>query len=48
MDKYLQTDDAKKERILQMPNFGSLENSFSNWLKPGQCESNEFLAIEVG
>ncbi|XP_026582448.1 beta/gamma crystallin domain-containing protein 1 isoform X1 [Pseudonaja textilis] len=47
MDKYLQTDDAKKERILQMPNFGSLENSFSNWLKPGQCESNEFLAIEA-
>ncbi|ETE68034.1 Absent in melanoma 1 protein, partial [Ophiophagus hannah] len=47
MDKYLQTDDAKKERILQMPNFGSLENSFSNWLKPGQCESNEFLAIET-
>ncbi|KAL7987865.1 hypothetical protein Chor_006784, partial [Crotalus horridus] len=47
MDKYLQTDDAKKERILQMPNFGSLENSFSNWLKPGQCDSNEFLAIEA-
>ncbi|XP_060545096.1 beta/gamma crystallin domain-containing protein 1 isoform X1 [Pantherophis guttatus] len=47
MDKYLQTDDAKRERILQMPNFGSLENSFSNWLKPGQCESNEFLAFET-
>ncbi|KAG8123981.1 hypothetical protein E2320_019320 [Naja naja] len=47
MDKYLQIDDAKKGRILQMPNFGSLENSFSNWLKPGQCESNEFLAIET-
>ncbi|XP_063152894.1 beta/gamma crystallin domain-containing protein 1 [Candoia aspera] len=47
MDKYLQTDDAKKERILQMPNFGNLENSFSNWLKPGQCESNGFLDIET-
>ncbi|XP_070589394.1 beta/gamma crystallin domain-containing protein 1 isoform X2 [Erythrolamprus reginae] len=47
MDKYLQTDDAKKERILQIPNFGSLDNSFPNWLKPGQCESNEFLNIET-
>ncbi|XP_062980908.1 beta/gamma crystallin domain-containing protein 1 [Elgaria multicarinata webbii] len=47
MEKYLQTDDAKKERVLQMPNFGNIDTSFSSWLKPGQHEANSFLDIEV-
>ncbi|XP_042309139.1 beta/gamma crystallin domain-containing protein 1 [Sceloporus undulatus] len=47
MEKYLQTDDAKKERILQIPNFGNLDTSFSSWLKPGQYETNSFLDIEI-
>ncbi|KAH0622186.1 hypothetical protein JD844_024278, partial [Phrynosoma platyrhinos] len=46
MEKYLQTDDAKKERILQVPNFGNFDTSFSSWLKPGQYETNSFLDIE--
>ncbi|XP_061479481.1 beta/gamma crystallin domain-containing protein 1 isoform X2 [Rhineura floridana] len=43
MEKCLQTEDAKKERILQMPNFGKPDTSFSSWLKPGQYEPNGFL-----
>ncbi|XP_062836218.1 beta/gamma crystallin domain-containing protein 1 isoform X3 [Anolis carolinensis] len=46
IEKYLQTDDAKNQRILQMPNFGNLDNSFSSWVKPGQYEPNSFLDIE--
>nr|XP_060609093.1 beta/gamma crystallin domain-containing protein 1 isoform X1 [Anolis sagrei ordinatus] len=46
IDKYLQTDDAKNQRILQMPNFGNLDTGFSSWMKPGQYEPNSFLDIE--
>uniref|UniRef100_A0A8D2IVV0 Crystallin beta-gamma domain containing 1 n=1 Tax=Varanus komodoensis TaxID=61221 RepID=A0A8D2IVV0_VARKO len=44
---YMQTDDAKKEGILQMPNFGNLDLSFSSWLKSGQHEANSFVDTEV-
>ncbi|XP_072854350.2 beta/gamma crystallin domain-containing protein 1 [Pogona vitticeps] len=47
MEKYLQTDDAKKEKILQMPNFGNLDTNFSNWLKPNLYEPNGFLDVEA-
>lgn len=50
VEKYLQTDDAKKERILQVPNFENPDMSFSGWLKSGQYEPNlssSFLDIEV-
>ncbi|XP_053144366.1 beta/gamma crystallin domain-containing protein 1 isoform X2 [Hemicordylus capensis] len=50
MEKYLQTDDAKKERSLQLPNFGNSDTSFSSWLKSGQYEPNVslgFLDTEV-
>ncbi|CAI5769900.1 Crystallin beta-gamma domain containing 1 [Podarcis lilfordi] len=43
MEKYLQSEDPKKERILQMSNFGNPDTSFSTWLKPGQYEPNSFL-----
>ncbi|KAF7253268.1 Beta/gamma crystallin domain-containing protein 1 [Varanus komodoensis] len=43
---YMQTDDAKKEGILQMPNFGNLDLSFSSWLKSGQHEANSFVDTE--
>uniref|UniRef100_A0A8D0C4H0 Crystallin beta-gamma domain containing 1 n=1 Tax=Salvator merianae TaxID=96440 RepID=A0A8D0C4H0_SALMN len=48
MDKYLQTDDAKKERILQVTNLGNRDSSVSSWLMPGQHEGNGFLDVEVG
>nr|XP_056712655.1 beta/gamma crystallin domain-containing protein 1 [Euleptes europaea] len=50
MEKYLQTDDAKNERILQMPNFGNTDTSFSSWLQSGQYEPNispGFLDMEA-
>lgn len=50
MGKHLQTYDAKKERILQMPNFGNTDTSFSSWLQSGQYEPNispGFLDMEV-
>ncbi|XP_015272127.1 PREDICTED: absent in melanoma 1 protein-like [Gekko japonicus] len=50
MEKYLQTPDAKKERILQMPNFGNTDTSFSSWLQSGQYEPNfspGFLDMEA-
>ncbi|XP_066466426.1 beta/gamma crystallin domain-containing protein 1 [Tiliqua scincoides] len=49
MEKYLQTDDAKKERSLQIPNFGNLDTNFSSWLKSGQYEASVspgFLDVE--
>ncbi|KAJ6660241.1 hypothetical protein lerEdw1_017941 [Lerista edwardsae] len=50
LEKYLQTDDAKKERSLKIPNFGNLDTNFSSWLKPGQYEANVspgFLDMEL-
>ncbi|KAJ7341805.1 hypothetical protein JRQ81_007073 [Phrynocephalus forsythii] len=47
MEKYLQTDDAKKERILQIPNFENIDTNFSNWFKPNLYEPNGFLDAEV-
>lgn len=50
MQTHLQTWDGKKEGVLEMPNFGNTDTSFSSWLQSGQYEPNlspGFLDMEV-
>nr|XP_009675214.1 PREDICTED: absent in melanoma 1 protein [Struthio camelus australis] len=40
VEKYMQTDGAKKDLSLQRSNYGNPEKSFSSWLGTGRYESN--------